>query len=547
MTTPLASIGGAVSLNLVLRVFSFALTIITTRVANPSFRGAAFQVEMVSDTLSFISKDAVRSMYAAYSKVVVGAQNGPALGLLHISLLCIPLGVVVAAAMELLALVAPVTPISGLAALNGSGGVMLPAALYLMGLTFEFMSEPLLAATAAAQELQSRVWAESLAVMTSKAVSAVMLFTFGAGDGELTTLLCNLAATQQFVYGLTYLAVLLVRTRRSTNTTTQRLITLWCNEPVASLPRGVVSEFAAQRGTWWPLFSETIVRVVLTQCQKFVLAAYTSLANQGVYDTVNSLGGLVVRTVFRVLEDGAYNTWAAQMGFEKKQDDVRAGLPLLGSLLRICGYVGVLSVSLATTDMLRYALYLLFSAKWATDEAVVLLQWMCWYIPLLGANGQLEAFVRASSTAAVFSRVRNVMAAVSVLSIALSVFLVKEVGWGSVGLMVASVLSAGVRIVVSLCFMAASLSWGELVTRNRILVVAGGMSVAVLCATRLSLSLVGEIPLVLSLATVGQIALGAVGGLLPLAAMMVVVESASRKPLLPARMLLFRRQLIKAD
>lgn len=500
----------AVGANLLLRVGSFALSMLLTRLSTPESRGMSFQADVVVNTVGFVAREALRGMYPQYRFAPSKggeAWVGEMTRVLALAALAVPMAVIAMLALEVLSLFLPVPSVSRLefvAEAAGGGSILsIPLACWLIGLAVEWACEPLVAITIVSHEFRLRVVTEALALTASKgaAVAAILL-----GSSLLSTVSpAYLVALQQLVYGVATAVVLFVSifvlpARRakekeekgktgdgvaSSDGLSLSEAQLLARQAAGSLSRPTIATVYAavkvrhaEEGTH--RLGESAQRLVLTEGEKFILSSYVAVSGQGVFDVVNTLGSLVARLVFRVWEDGSYAVWRGQIasvdaaldeerqakGHSADAEGLRAAearrarcietecVPTLQSFVRICLYIGAVTLLLAQ-PLPRFALALVFSNRWAGDEATAVLRLFCAYIPLMGVNGLLEAFVRATARDAARSwgPRQQLMAATSVASVAVTLAAVRGLEGGVVGLMAASVLNVAGRTAVNLAYI----------------------------------------------------------------------------------------------
>jgi hypothetical protein len=97
-------------------------------------------------------------------------------------------------------------------------------------------------------------------------------------------------------------------------------------------------------------------------------------------------------------------------------------------------------------------LRVVFGARWSTSNTIAALGLYCYYIPLLGVNGLLEAFARAAADEAEFALMRFLSLVNSFLYISLCLYVLNFTEYGVQGLIVANCASMLMRIGFS-CFI----------------------------------------------------------------------------------------------
>lgn len=133
-----------------------------------------------------------------------------------------------------------------------------------------------------------------------------------------------------------------------------------------------------------------------------LIAALTSLRDQGAYALASNYGGLVARMLFQPIEESSRNMFAKVCAPDvttKKASGsgIREAKSLLQNILRLYGIISLVACAIGPT-LAPVLLRLVAGSKWADTEASTVLSAYCYYIPLLAINGVTEAFVAAVAT-----------------------------------------------------------------------------------------------------------------------------------------------------
>ncbi|KAJ1505321.1 Oligosaccharide translocation protein rft1 [Coelomomyces lativittatus] len=139
----------------------------------------------------------------------------------------------------------------------------------------------------------------------------------------------------------------------------------------------------------WIFFKQSILKIILSEGDKFVLSIWFSNEEQGVYALVFNYGSILVRLLFFPLEEIARVVFPKLTTFQLQTH-------VLYLLLRLYFLMGLfLGLGyLALPDVLQFT----FSQQWSSSRSTwssVLLtsQWYAVYLPILGLHGILEAYV----------------------------------------------------------------------------------------------------------------------------------------------------------
>ncbi|RDW74749.1 putative nuclear division Rft1 protein [Aspergillus mulundensis] len=147
------------------------------------------------------------------------------------------------------------------------------------------------------------------------------------------------------------------------------------------------------------VFFQSVVKHLLTQGDSMILAAMTSLQDQGIYSLASNYGGLLARILFQPIEESSRLIFSSLLNFKggKRQgDNVAAAKNHLLTVMRGYMMISILIIPLGPA-LAPKALHILGGRRWTAPEVDGLLALYCYYIPFLAFNGICEAFV--SSTA----------------------------------------------------------------------------------------------------------------------------------------------------
>ncbi|EGS20219.1 uncharacterized protein CTHT_0047350 [Thermochaetoides thermophila DSM 1495] len=164
------------------------------------------------------------------------------------------------------------------------------------------------------------------------------------------------------------------------------------------------------------MMAQSVVKHILTQGDMFLVSIFSTPTAQGVYALANNYGGLLARLVFQPIEESSRSyfsrmlsplTASVTLSSQKESADQLKGRTSddrhhkaashLQSLLKF-----YLLLSLVITTLGPAAapsiLALITGPRWAGSGAGDCLAAYMWYIPFLGVNGVVEAFVASVAT-----------------------------------------------------------------------------------------------------------------------------------------------------
>jgi oligosaccharide translocation protein RFT1 len=186
-----------------------------------------------------------------------------------------------------------------------------------------------------------------------------------------------------------------------------------------------------------------------------ILAAMTTLQDQGIYSLASNYGGLLARILFQPIEESSRTIFSSLLGgkgAKGSESNIRTAKVHLLNVLRGYMMISVLIIPLGPA-LAPKALHILGGRRWTVPEVDSLLALYCYYIPFLAFNGIGEAFV---SSAASPAELRNQAAWMGLFSacFALAAYIFLAIGGlGAHGLVYANVVNMFVRIVWSFSFV----------------------------------------------------------------------------------------------
>lgn len=209
------------------------------------------------------------------------------------------------------------------------------------------------------------------------------------------------------------------------------------------------------------VFLQSLVKHLLTQGDAMMLAAMSTLEDQGIYALAANYGGLVARIIFQPLEESSRNLFSTLLSPGEKgkrnETQVRAAKKHLIDILRAYQLLSVLIFPLGPL-MVPQVLRILGGRQWASTKVGDLLSLYCYYIPFLAFNGITEAFVSSAANPREI-RTQTVWMGAFSACYALAAYLFLEVGsMGAYGLVLANIVNMAVRTLWSYTFIRTYLS-----------------------------------------------------------------------------------------
>ncbi|XP_059476456.1 protein RFT1 homolog [Neocloeon triangulifer] len=225
------------------------------------------------------------------------------------------------------------------------------------------------------------------------------------------------------------------------------------------LPRFDLQQWIHRPLAWltWSLFKTMAVKQLLTEGERYVMtiSGVLSLTQQGVYETVNNLGTLPARLLFRPIEESCYFYFAqlfrrGEQVSKLNKDHMEEASKLLFYAMR-CTVVFGLTVMAFGFSYSRLLLFLYGGESLATDTGTVLLRAHCTVILFLAINGITEAFGQSAMSKEQLSWYNYSMVLLSVAFLVISWALTYLLG--GLGFILANCCNMATRICCSLKFM----------------------------------------------------------------------------------------------
>ena len=198
--------------------------------------------------------------------------------------------------------------------------------------------------------------------------------------------------------------------------------------------------------------AQTVLKYVLTVGDKLTSVALNiSVHNKGAFKVVSDLGSLVARVIFAPLEE------VSRLYFSKtltSSEDIRPRANETASILRALVQFQIIFGSFFIflgsnfTDIL---LSILFNKN--TPENARLLSWYCVYIPILGINGILEAFLQGVGSSTVLKSQSLLMMVLWGAYVTLAFSFIRIFGLGSLGLIISNIITMSCRIIFAYSYV----------------------------------------------------------------------------------------------
>lgn len=187
-----------------------------------------------------------------------------------------------------------------------------------------------------------------------------------------------------------------------------------------------------------------------------ILAAMSSLEDQGIYALASNYGGLIARIIFQPLEESSRNLFSALLstdGADKRSTShTRAAKVHLIEILRAYQLLSTFIFPLGPL-LVPELLRILGGRQWSSAKVGNLLSLYCYYIPFLAFNGITEAFVSSAANPREIRRQTLWMGAFSACYVLAAYFFLDVWSMGAYGLVLANAVNMAVRTMWSYVFI----------------------------------------------------------------------------------------------
>ncbi|PHH72899.1 hypothetical protein CDD80_4185 [Ophiocordyceps camponoti-rufipedis] len=204
--------------------------------------------------------------------------------------------------------------------------------------------------------------------------------------------------------------------------------------------------------------AQGIVKHLLTQGDTFLVAVLAPAHVQGVYALANNYGGLLARLLFQPIEESCRGYFSLLLSPEQQsatgKDDgegtkkvvavveASRSLTVLARLYLVLSVIVVALGPFAAPPLLA----LVAGSRWSEAGAGRVLATYSLYVPFLALNGLAEAFVASVATERHLHRQSLAMAVFSLVFAVSAGVLMRVLGWGAHGLVVANMVNLLCRI-----------------------------------------------------------------------------------------------------
>ncbi|KAI4522951.1 Rft-1-domain-containing protein [Schizophyllum commune Loenen D] len=487
--SPLSTTSHLVFLQLFTRLLTFAMNRTLLRLASTAAYGtASIQFELLISTILFLAREGVRGALlrsntesATTSKEKTTSDSDVPLRPPLLSYLPLAWGIPLAvgtAAFYGLSWAGPET--------RAQPFFQEAVAIYAVAALIELAAEPMHNATMVSLRTQVRVRAEGLAI-ACKTMATLAVLLYGervTGDGQLALLAfaagqLTYASTLVGVYAAHYSITWLVPDFRCVEFL---FATSTSSDYTPSQLRQTSSSTTTQTRLALAMTGQSLVKHVLTECDKLILAWVAPLTDQGGYAVAVNYGSLLARVILQPIEETLrvhFSRVRAEAG-DDHTTTVQADATISSTDRARRTLLDVLAVQLGLSlifltfavPCLPVLLPFVLTPKWMATSAPRILQAWMWYVPVLAVNGSMEAYVSSLSSESALGAWSRYLTLVSPIFPATALGLYRA-GFGDEALVYANIANLAARIAycVRFAFPAGTASLRD-VLPGRVVVIA---------------------------------------------------------------------------
>ncbi|KZS96744.1 Rft-1-domain-containing protein [Sistotremastrum niveocremeum HHB9708] len=436
----LASASSLVFLQIISRLFTFALNQALVRLASPQTYGiASIQFELLLSTILFLSREGVRN---ALLRSTPEPRNVSVAEEIEHYILTSNVALLPTLAGGPIALMATFAYYASTSPSTRSQPYLFPS-IFLYGLSafLELLAEPLYIRAQNELRFQIRVKAEGTAVAAKTLVTLAILLI---ADPKWSLVAFALG---QLAYGLSILVTFVLD---------GELPNYWPRK----ITRGKHGESHSLYfdptllGLSLAMTKQSLVKHVLTEGDKFMVSRFSPLSDQGGYALASNYGSLFARVLFQPVEETSRLFFSKTLSADSLTEpsnvpsspaaDVRTASSILQDIVFVEIHFALLMMSFGP-PFISTLIPLVLPSRYIQTSAPTILRAYMFYLPAMALNGVLEAFVSSVSTPQDLARQSKWMIFFSGLFVLSGITLGSKMG--DVGLVWANVINSVVRAV----------------------------------------------------------------------------------------------------
>ncbi|KAH7333756.1 Rft protein-domain-containing protein, partial [Rhizoctonia solani] len=430
-----------IGLQVLSRLATFTLNQLLLRLASPKVFGtAAIQLDLLLSTVLFLSREGVRNALLRVPRESSGSTK-----IINVSTIPVLLGAPLAFGLTLAyhTIASPAT--------RAQPYFDRAVSIYALAALVDLISEPLHNRAQNLMRFNLRVKAEGTAIITRSVCTVVALLL----AGERWSLVAFAAG--QLAYATTVLVVY--------------VMAFWKEGGVQILPRRVY-ENGKSTLPFDPtslklaltMAGQSVFKHFLTEGDRVVISRVSPLEDQGGYAVASNYGSLVARILFQPIEESSRLYFSKTLSPPTEKDSKEPAKPsqnamhqaatTLQSILFLHFHLA-LALTTLLAPLVPFLSYFLLPPRYRSTAAPRILRAYCSYIPAMGLNGILEAFVHATALPAQLHSQARWMVVFSIafaVSVSLGASGAFGVKWDDTMLVWANVANLGARALYGWTF-----------------------------------------------------------------------------------------------
>lgn len=204
------------------------------------------------------------------------------------------------------------------------------------------------------------------------------------------------------------------------------------------------------------LYIQSAVKQVLTQGDALILAAFSSLEEQGAFALASNYGGLAARLIFQPVEESSRSNFGRLLSRDSSGNHQKGAFePAISSLSEILRAYSIMSIFACcfAPSLFPMMVRILAGDRWFSPAMQRLLATYCFYVPFMAMNGITEAFVSSVASSQELKMQALWMGSFSAGFGLAAFFFLRLLNMGAPGLVWANVTNMFLRSIWSLCFI----------------------------------------------------------------------------------------------
>ncbi|KAL5637630.1 hypothetical protein ACGC1H_004145 [Rhizoctonia solani] len=372
-----------IGLQVLSRLATFTLNQLLLRLASPKVFGtAAIQLDLLLSTVLFLSREGVRN-----ALLRVPRESSCSTKIMNVSTIPVLLGAPLAFGLTLAyrSFASPAT--------RAQPYFDQAVSIYALAALIDLVSEPLHNRAQSLMRFNLRVQAEGTAIVT-RSVCTVLALVVGGEHWSLFAF-----AAGQLAYAMTVLVVY--------------AMAFWREGRVQIFPRRV-HEDGKSTIAFDPtslklaltMTGQSVFKHFLTEGDRIVISRVSPLEDQGGYAVASNYGSLVARILFQPIEESSRLYFSKTLSPPPEKDSKEPAKPskdqlsqaatTLQSILFLHFHLA-LALTALLAPLVPFLSDFLLPPRYRSTAAPRILRAYCAYIPAMGLNGILEAFVHATA------------------------------------------------------------------------------------------------------------------------------------------------------